>query len=433
MKIGTISLGCDKNRVDTEKMLARLNFSGHNFVSDENEAEVIIINTCGFTDDAKKESVSEILNAVRLKEKNGAKIIVTGCLTERYREKLLEDLPEVDAILGINDYDKISNVVGNLKKGSQQKSFCGGDMFLKNRVLTTPYHYAYLKIADGCSNHCTYCAIPKIRGIYRSESIENLMSEAKLLSDEGVKELILVAQDVTRYGIDFDGKSHLIELLDRLSELDFVWLRLLYLEPEMVDDTLLNYIKQNPKVCKYVDIPLQHIDDRILKLMNRKSTLKSTKQLVEKLKKHGIAIRSSFIVGFPSETDEEFKKLGDFIRQYELDFAGFFAYSKEEGTAAYRLRGQVPQKVKQSRAAILKRLQSEIIKKNNSKFIGKRLKILYDGIDYEKQLFIGRSEFQAPDIDTSVLFESKIPLSIGEFYEVEITGDEGMDLRGKVI
>ena len=308
MKIGTISLGCDKNRVDTEKMLARLLGRGHTFVDREDDADVIVVNTCAFIDSAKTESIDEILSAVEYKKKNGTKIVVTGCLPQRYKGDLKEALPEVDLFLGTGDYDMLCDYLDGLTV-SESKLYCSLDKYCSKRVLTTPYHYAYLKIADGCDNHCTYCAIPSIRGKYRSEKIEDLVSEAKSLADEGVKELILVAQDVTRYGIDLYGKKSLTLLLDELSKLDFCRIRLMYLEPEMVDDELIDYVANNEKIAKYMDVPFQHIDSRLLKLMGRHTDDEYTKNLVNKIKAKGIKIRSSFIVGFPSEGEKEFEEL----------------------------------------------------------------------------------------------------------------------------
>lgn len=300
-------------------------------------------------------------------------------------------------------------------------------------MLTTPYHYAYLKIADGCSNHCTYCAIPSIRGKYRSEKMQDLLGEAKKLSDDGVKELILVAQDVTRYGTDFDGKPHLIELLDKLSELDFEWIRLLYLYPEMVDDTLIQYVKNNPKIAKYMDIPLQHIDDQVLKRMNRRTDEKSIRELISKLKNAGIAVRTTFICGFPGETQEQFEKLEKFVKEVKFDYAGFFAYSREDGTPADKLDGHIDESVKEARAKKLAAVQERIIKTHNKELIGKQVKVIYDDIDYDKQTFVGRTQTQAPDIDNVTLFSADEEVKIGEFYTVEITGADGIDLVGKVI
>lgn len=434
MKIGAISLGCDKNRVDTEKMLSRLVGGGHTLVGSEEEADVIIVNTCAFIDKAKEESIDEILSAIAAKNAGkGKKVIVTGCLAQRYADTLKEEFPEVDAILGIADYDAILKTIEDVEDGEKVLNCANLDAFYSDRVLTTPYHYAYLKIADGCSNHCTYCAIPSIRGKYRSEKLEDLIREAKKLSDDGVKELILVAQDVTRYGTDFDGKPHLIELLDRLSELDFAWIRLLYLYPEMVDDALIEYVKNNDKIAKYMDIPLQHVDDDVLKRMNRRTNEKSIRELIAKLKNAGIAVRTTFICGFPGETQRQFEKLEKFVKEVKFDYAGFFAYSREEGTPADKLDGHLDESVKEERANKLRAIQEKIIKSRNKELVGSKIKVIYDDIDYDRQKFVGRSQTQAPDIDNVTLFESDEEVRIGEFYDVEITGSDGIDLVGKVI
>ena len=434
MRIGAISLGCDKNRVDTEKMLSRLVGGGHTLVGSEEEADVIIVNTCAFIDKAKEESIDEILSAIAAKNAGkGKKVIVTGCLAQRYADTLKKEFPEVDAILGIADYDAILKTIKDVEDGEKVLNCANLDAFYSDRVLTTPYHYAYLKIADGCSNHCTYCAIPSIRGKYRSEKLEDLICEAKKLSDDGVKELILVAQDVTRYGTDFDGKPHLIELLDRLSKLDFAWIRLLYLYPEMVDDALIEYVKNNDKIAKYMDIPLQHVDDDVLKRMNRRTDEKSIRELIAKLKNAGIAVRTTFICGFPGETQEQFEKLEKFVKEVKFDYAGFFAYSREEGTPADKLDGHIDESVKEKRANKLRAIQEKIIKSRNRELIGSKIKVIYDDIDYDRQKFVGRSQTQAPDIDNVTLFESDEEVRIGEFYDVEITGSDGIDLVGKVI
>lgn len=434
MRIGAISLGCDKNRVDTEKMLSRLVGGGHTLVGSEEEADVIIVNTCAFIDKAKEESIDEILSAIAAKNAGkGKKVIVTGCLAQRYADTLKKEFPEVDAILGIADYDAILKTIKDVEDGEKVLNCANLDAFYSDRVLTTPYHYAYLKIADGCSNHCTYCAIPSIRGKYRSEKLEDLICEAKKLSDDGVKELILVAQDVTRYGTDFDGKPHLIELLDRLSKLDFAWIRLLYLYPEMVDDALIEYVKNNDKIAKYMDIPLQHVDDDVLKRMNRRTNEKSIRELIAKLKNAGIAVRTTFICGFPGETQGQFEKLEKFVKEVKFDYAGFFAYSREEGTPADKLDGHLDESVKEERANKLRAIQEKIIKSRNKELIGSKIKVIYDDIDYDRQKFVGRSQTQAPDIDNVTLFESDEEVRIGEFYDVEITGSDGIDLVGKVI
>lgn len=434
MKIGAISLGCDKNRVDTEKMLSRLTNAGHILVGSEEEADVIIINTCAFIDQAKQEAIDEILNALSVKKRNRhKKIIVTGCFAQRYSDVIEKEFKGVDAILGIADYDEIVDTVDKIAKGDKIYSTACGDNFYDGRVLTTPYHYAYLKIADGCNNHCTYCAIPSIRGKYRSEKIEDLVKEAQKLSDDGVKELILVAQDVTRYGIDFDGKPHLFELVKELEKLDFEWIRLLYLEPEMVNDELIDFIVNEPKVVKYMDVPLQHIDSTVLKRMNRHTDESFTRELVDKIKKAGITMRTSFICGFPGESEEAFSLLKDFVKSAGIDYAGFFAYSREEGTPADKLDGHLDEDVKKYRADALTMLQANLIASRNESLIGSIVKVIYDDIDYDKQMFVGRLSTQAPDIDNVVYFTADEGVKIGNFYNVEIMGVDGIDLVGRVV
>lgn len=435
MKIGAISLGCDKNRVDTEKMLARLVAGGHTLVGSEDEADVLIVNTCAFIDKAKEESIDEILNALSAKSKSGGrqKVIVTGCLAGRYMDELKSEFDDVDAILGIADYDKILDTVNKITAGDKVYACFSDDKFYGERVLTTPYHYAYLKIADGCDNHCTYCAIPKIRGKFRSEKIEDLLAEAKKLADDGVKELILVAQDVSRYGIDFDEKPHIFELVRELEKLDFEWIRLLYLYPEMVTDEFIDFVKNEPKVTKYMDVPLQHIDGELLKKMNRRVTEQEIRTLVKKIKDAGITLRTTFICGFPGESEAQFDKLKAFVKETKFDFAGFFAYSREEGTPADKLPNHLDDEVKEKRANELTLLQTKIIKERNKGLVGTVVKVLYDDIDYDEQMFVGRSAGQAPDIDNVVLFKAEDEVHIGEFYNVKITGTKGIDLVGEIV
>lgn len=434
MKIGVVSLGCDKNRVDSEKMIARLVAAGHTVVSSEEEADILIVNTCAFTEDAKNEAIDEILAAADAKKRGeGKKLIVTGCLPERYMESLEEELPEVDAFFGVADYDEIAGAIEKIGRGD--RIFCrgGGDAYYPDRVLTTPYHYAYLKIAEGCNNFCTYCAIPSIRGKYRSERQEDLIAEARKLSDDGVKELILVAQDVTRYGVDRDGKSHLIELVRELEKLDFEWIRLLYLEPEMVDDALIAFVRDEAKVCKYMDVPLQHVDSGVLKRMNRHTDEKFTRELVRKIKDAGITMRTSFISGFPGESEEAHRKLARFIEEAGIDFAGVFAYSREEGTPADRMRGHLDQDIKNARADELRAIENAVIERNCDARIGSVLKVLADGIDYDRQCFVGHTQRQTPDVDNVVYFTSDGEVRSGEFYDVGITERDGIDLIGRTV
>lgn len=432
VKLGIVSLGCDKNRVDTEKLLAYAGDAGFEVTANEDEADVVIINTCAFIESSKKEAIDTIFEFVAKKTERDLKIIVTGCLPERYKQEIVDAIPEVDAFLGINEYSRIADVIRSVREGKKVVDFNPCDLPSVRRVLTTPMHYAYLKIAEGCDNHCTYCAIPMIRGKYKSRTVESLYDEAKILiNDYGVKELDIVAQDVTRYGIDLYGEYSIMKLLDRLSSLDVVWIRLLYCYPELMSDDLINYIAKNDKICKYVDIPLQHIDDRILKTMGRRTSENEIKRLIDKIRNAGdIAIRSTFIVGFPGETDEEYKKLYDFIGEYKLDYAGFFAYSKEEGTAAAKLKGQISKTVKKRRLDKITALQSRIIFENNEKYVGRTLKVLYEGIDYDREMFFGRPSFCAPDVDAKVFFTSDTLVDVGNFYNIKISGSDGYDLIG---
>lgn len=433
-KIAVIALGCDKNRVDTENMLYILDDAGYEITASEDEFDIVIINTCAFIDSAKSEAIDNILDMAKIKEQRPIKIIVSGCMGVRYAESLMEQIPEVDAVIGFRDYQEILSIIDRVEKGERFIYKEGKDLPFESRIVTTPYHYAYLKIAEGCDNKCTYCAIPSIRGKYVSRSIDSLVREANSLISGGARELILVAQDVTRYGKDLYGEYSLKTLIEELSKTDVEWIRLLYLYPELVTDDLLSLVKNNEKVCRYLDIPLQHVDSRILKLMNRRVDGDYVKRLIDKIRKvdENIAIRSTFITGFPTETDEEHKRLVNFIKEYELDFAGFFAYSKEEGTAASRIKEQILEEVKAERLLELESAQMEVMLKKARNKVGKQMKVVYEGADYDLQEFVGRSEFNAPDIDTNVLLRSKNILEIGETYNTTIVGTNGIDLIGEV-
>lgn len=434
MKIGAISLGCDKNRVDTEKMLARLAAAGHTIVPTEDDADLIVINTCAFTKEAQQEAINEILSVAALKERRPElRIAVTGCFPERYHGEFAKWFPEVDVFLGIGDYDHIAEAVESAARGEKYGLCKGADLYYPERIVTTPNHYAYLKVAEGCSNHCTYCAIPSIRGRYRSEREENLLKEAEKLADDGVKELILVAQDVTRYGTDIYGEPRLIPLVKGLCGLGFDRIRLMYLEPEMVDDKLIEFIATQDKVCRYADIPLQHVDTEVLKRMNRHTDEQKTRELVRKVKQAGITMRTSFISGFPGESRKAHAKLRDFIAEAEIDFAGIFGYSREEGTPADRMKGHLPQVVIRSRTKELRAVEESVITRNAKAQKGKILRVLYEGIDYKRQCFYGRTDRQAPDIDSVVLFTSDGTVDIGEYYNVEVTDADGIDLIGKTV
>ncbi|MBO4251290.1 MAG: 30S ribosomal protein S12 methylthiotransferase RimO [Clostridia bacterium] len=433
--IGVISLGCDKNRVDTEKMLAVLR-QKHTLTDDIDKAQIIIINTCAFLRSARRESIDEILSAAELKN-GGAleKLIITGCLPQKFAGEMFGELKEVDAFLGISDYDRILEIIDELYEKDERINGVGNPSAERGvkRQLTTD-GYAYLKIADGCDNHCTYCLIPKIRGKYRSVAFDALIEEARLLGE--VRELILVAQDTSRYGEDLTPKRTLVDLIRALSLLSNVkGIRLLYCYPENITDELIREFQFNPKLIRYIDIPLQHASDRILKLMNRKGTGAGYLALIERLKReiYGIAIRSTFIAGFPTETEEDFNALVDFIRKAKLFNAGFFKYSREEGTAAYNLDGQIKESVKTKRLKKLYSEQKKVVKENGKALIGKTFKVCAEGFDRNELIYYGRAYFNAPDIDGNVKFFSGEEVVRGEFYEVKITGVSGYDLYGERI
>ena len=430
-RIGVISLGCDKNRVDTEKMLAILS-QKHTLTTDYDNADVMIINTCSFLESSRKEAIYEILLAIEQKKQRLEKIIVTGCLPQKFLDEIKDELIEVDAFMGVSDYHKILDVIDQIYSGQrvievgEPGKECG-----TKRVLTTS-GYAYLKIADGCSNHCTYCLIPFIRGKYRSVPIADLILEAKSL--ENVNELILVAQDTAKYGFDLNDGTNLVQLIRELSKLQNVkGIRLLYCYPENVTDELIHELAVNPKMIKYIDMPLQHADDGVLKLMNRKGTGEGYLALIEKLKSQvkGIAIRSTFIAGFPRESDEAFENLVEFLKKAKLFNAGFFKYSKEDGTAAARLDGQVPQAVKTARYKKLYSVQKRVVKENNKALVGKTFKVMAEGFDDEQLVYYGRAYFNAPDIDGKVYFFSSEDVEYGEFYDIKIIKATGYDLYGE--
>lgn len=433
-RVGVISLGCDKNRVDTEKMLAVLK-DRHEIVGEPEQAQVLIVNTCAFLESSRKEAVEEILAAVELKNLGGIeKIIVTGCLPQKFIDDIYLELPEVDAFLGVSDYGQINQVIDRTYSGERVNAVgvprgeCG-----INRVLTTD-NYAYLKIADGCSNHCTYCLIPYIRGGYRSVPMDDLILETKSLGR--VAELILVAQDTARYGQDLTPKRTLVELIRELSALDNVGgIRLLYCYPENITDELIHEMKVNPKVIRYIDIPFQHADDKVLKLMNRKGTGDGYLSLIEKLRREvkGIAIRSTFITGFPRESEEAFNNLLGFIDKAKLFNAGFFKYSKEDGTAAARLDGQIPLGVKTKRHKALYSRQKKVVKENLKGLKGKTFKVLAEGFDFDQMVYYGRAYFNAPDIDGKVYFFSNDEIEYGKYYDVKINTFTDYDLYGERI
>ena len=425
--IAIISLGCDKNRVDTENMMYFLSDKDLIVTDDYSNADVIIINTCAFIESARKEAVETILEMAQYKKQNCKKLIVTGCLPQLYRDKLKELLPEVDAFLGIDEYEKIYGLV------------IGDEDFIcppveYKRVLSTPLHYAYLKIADGCDNHCTFCKIPSIRGKFRSRTIESLVEETTSLVNEGVRELILVAQDVTRYGADIYGRPSLVKLLTALEQTDIKYIRLMYCYPELVDDELIAFIASSRKVLHYIDIPLQHVDNEVLKRMGRRSNYSSICQLFEKLRADipDISIRTTFMVGFPGETQQQFDRLCDFILQYKPDHIGVFAYSKEEGTPSYKLKVHIPKKEKLRRVDIIGEIAFSCAKEKNAALVGKVVDVIYEDIDCDKERFIGRTLLDAPEIDSLVFFTGSFA-DVGNMYKVKITGYEDYDLIGEMV
>lgn len=437
-KVGVVSLGCDKNRVDTEVMLANLVAGGYEIVSDPQSADVIIVNTCAFLESARKEAIETVLEMANYKSANCKKVIVTGCLGQKYGEELYKDLYEADAIVGTYEYDKICDIVADALKGERKiYNGCDNGLTFGSRILTTAPHVAYLKIADGCDNFCTYCLIPYIRGRYRSVAMQDVLDQARELAAKGVRELILVAQDTTRYGKDLYGKPRLTELVRAISQIDGIkWIRLLYCYPELMDDELIDEIASNPKIVNYVDIPLQHIDDAILRKMNRRSDERSIRELFAKLAERKIAVRSTFICGFPTETDQTVSKLEGFLQQYRLRNVGFFPYSREEGTAAAKFADQVSERTKQRYVQRLYKTQQAIAEQLNREEIGKVYQCVidsYDGFDGKYYLYRARTYFMTPEIDGIVYVASEKQLRIGDFYNVSINGAQEYDLRGDVV
>ena len=435
VKLGIISLGCDKNRVDTENLLAYAGDAGIEFTADENEADVILINTCAFIKKSQQEAIDTILEFVEKKKERDFKIIVTGCLPERYKQEIVDAIPEVDAFLGIGEYSKIADVIKSAREGKKVVDFTPCDLPSTKRVLTTPYHYAYLKIAEGCDNHCTYCAIPKIRGKFRSRTIESLYDEAKILVDEyGVKELNIVAQDITRYGMDWDGKPHLAELLEELCKLDFHWIRLHYLYPDSITDELIDTIAAEPKICNYMDIPIQHCNDDILRAMRRRETKAGLHQLFKKLRSRipGLVLRTSIITGLPYEDEAAFEELCGFLQEEKIQRAGAFPYSPEEGTPAAKMLNRVDSDQAQSRAELIMQLQSQVMDQFNESRLGTTLEVLCDGFDPQAMAYVGRSWAESPGIDGVIYFTADRDVQPGQFVPVRITGIMDGDLTGEV-
>lgn len=438
-KIGVVSLGCPKNLVDSEIMLGLLKKEDYEITNDKDKADIIIINTCGFIESAKQESINTILEMVKLKESGCELLIVTGCMAERYKGQIIDQIPEVDAVLGTGNYNEIAEVINKAYKG--EKTIAYGKLnekaYLENeRIVTTQKGYAYLKIAEGCDNCCTYCIIPSLRGHYRSRKLEDIVREAERLAGSGVKEVILVAQDTTRYGIDLYGERCLVDLVKRLGTINGIeWIRLLYCYPEEMDDRLIEEIAQNDKVCKYIDIPIQHASDRILKLMGRRGTSTEVRDLLLKLKTRipGIIIRTSLIVGFPGEEESDFEILYDFVKEMRFERLGVFMYSKEEDTPAARFKTQISRNLKQRRHDSIMALQSEIYKAINNERLQKTYKVIVEGVAEDGIFYFGRTYAEAPDIDGIVYFTSPSPLETGDFVHVKILNTDDYDLIGEAI
>ena len=445
MKVGFISLGCPKNQLDTEVMLHEILQAGYEITPEDIDADVIIINTCAFIESAKKEAIDNILDVAWLKKNRSLKaIIVTGCLAERYGEEILAELPEVDAVLGVgsihNIVEAIEAVTAKKKKGSDRKYYShedkdtvrlGGD-----RVLTTPEYAAYIKIAEGCDNRCAYCAIPSIRGKFRSRPMEDLIAEAKQLEALGVKELTVVAQDITRYGLDLYGKYSLAELLHKITEETSIpWIRLLYCYPDKITDELIAEIRDNPRILKYLDMPLQHISDHMLTAMNRHGDSKMIREVLAKLRREipDIVIRTTFIVGFPGETEEDFCELCEFVKEQQFDHAGVFTYSREEGTPAYDFEDQIDEQVKQDRMDILMRMQMDINEDLNRDKIGKIVTVLCEDYDPVAEVHFGRSAADAPEIDGKVYFRAESRIAPGSMVRVKVRKVVDYDLYGVVM
>ena len=437
--IGFISLGCAKNQVDCERMMYRVQEAGHRVKSDVVGSDVVVINTCGFIDSAKSEAIDYILQTAALKAEGlVGKILVTGCLSQRYQQEIMKEMPEVDGVLGTGSYTEIVPAIEKLLSQESVSAFGSIDSPEQEtgRVVTTPEHYAYIKIAEGCDNRCSYCIIPYLRGKYRSRQMDDVLYEARTLAAAGVKELIVVAQDTSRYGTDLPGHKRLLpELLRRLCEIEGLhWIRVHYVYPDEIDDELIEIMAQEPKIVKYLDIPIQHCNDKVLKLMNRRGDKQLLLMLFEKLRKAipGLVIRTSLIAGLPGEGEEEFTELCEFLRSQRLERVGAFVFSPEEGTPAAEME-RVDTEVAQQRAEMLEMIQSGIMDDYNASMQGKTLEVLVDGYDEEQEQFYGRTYADSPDIDGKVWIASEEPLREGEFVMVTIDGCADGDLTGYVV
>ena len=436
-KFSLTSLGCSKNLVDAEEMLGILESRGYEQTVDEEEADIIIVNTCTFIEDAKLESIECIIELAHNKNDGNCKaLIVTGCMAQRYKEQILEEIPEVDAVIGVNEYEKIADIIEEFEGGERDIIRCSemiSDIEKPFRIRTTPSYTAYLKIAEGCDNNCTYCVIPSIRGKYRSRKIENILEDAKAMVSSGVREIVVIAQDTTRYGYDIYGEYKLPELLKELCHIDNVeWVRVHYCYPELITDELIEVFKTEDKLCNYFDIPVQHSSDKILKLMNRRTTRADILNVINKIRKNvpDAVIRTSLIVGFPGETEEDFSDLCDFVKEVKFERLGVFTYSREEDTPAYKLKNQIDDEEKVMRRDAVMLIQSEISEEQNNAKIGSTVKVLVEGKDEIIKSWYGRTYADSEEIDGKVFFKSDRDLKEGDFAEVYVEQAMEYDLFG---
>ena len=437
MIVSFISLGCDKNRVNTEQMMALCLQSGMTVQEDCNGSDVVVINTCGFIDSAKLEAIDTILSVAELKAAGEVgRILVTGCLSQRYQAELLKELPEVDGIMGTGSYGDIVSAVEKVAAGQEYSRFAdiNGPVEELPRVISTPMHYAYLRIAEGCSNRCAYCVIPSLRGKYRSRRMEDILSEARALAEGGVKECIVIAQDITRYGVDIYKGKKLPELLRELCKLDFHWIRLHYLYPDCITDDLIDTIAAEPKICKYMDIPIQHCNDAVLQAMRRRETKAGLRALFARLRSRipGLVLRTSIITGLPYEDETAFEELCDFLQEEKIPRAGAFAYSPEEGTPAAEMRNRVDTDEARNRAELIMQVQEQVMDQFNESRLGSVTEVLCDGFDTQAMAYVGRSWAESPGIDGNIYFTAERDVQPGEFVPVRVTGIMDGDLTGEV-
>lgn len=439
MKLLFVSLGCDKNLVDSEVMLGMLNEKGFEMVEDETEADVIVVNTCCFINDAKEESVNTILEMAEYKKTGSLKaLIVTGCMAERYKDEVMEEIPEVDAVLGTSSYTHILEAVEEALNGKHASYMEDLDSLPKaptKRVVTTGGHYAYLKIAEGCDKHCTYCIIPKIRGNYRSVPMETLIEEAAQLAESGVKELILVAQETTLYGKDLYGEKSLHKLLKELCKISGIrWIRILYCYPEEITDELIQVMKEEPKICHYLDLPIQHASDGVLKRMGRRTSQAELREIIGKLRREipDIALRTTLISGFPGETKEQHEELLDFVDEMEFDRLGVFTYSPEEDTPAAEMEDQIAEEIKEDRQAEIMELQQDIAFASAENMIGREVLVMIEGKVADENAYVGRTYKDAPNVDGLIFVNTEEQLMSGDFAKVRVTGAAEYDLIGEI-